>query len=403
MILSSNYTGHGHKSICTAICEQLDKHPDVQYQVIDGFELIGRAGVSASKMYGPITQNAKRLYDWFFQLSNRSSYKPMDEMMTALIYQRFMRRLRAFAPDLIVTVHPFFNGSVLSILHRHRLGVPFVALQADIINIHRTWCDPRATLTICPTPEAFETSVKRHGMPPEKLEIIGFPTHARFCDAARAAPHPPYEPGRPLKCLLMSGGEGTGNLKNIALQLIKNVDCTLEIVTGRNAKMKKLLEEALLPEFSDRVIIHGFVDAVQDLLLRSDLLIARGSPNTLMEAVVMNVPILITGSLPGQEADNPAVMTTHNLAALCENPESAPAIIAALLADGGKRLGEIARAQRDYRKFDNAERIAERLYQMAEPDKVSYARIVRRLPPPSVREAIEKFKTWANVKNVGEK
>lgn len=398
MILSSNYTGHGHKSICEAICEQLDKYPDVEYQVIDGFELIGKAGVSASKMYGPITQNAKTLYDWFFQMSNRTSYKPMEEMMAAIIYQRFIRRLRAFAPDLILTVHPFFNGSVLTLLARYKLNVPFVGLQADIINIHRTWCDPRATLTICPTPEAYETSVKMHGMPPEKLEIIGFPTRARFCDAARVSAHPEYQPGRPLKCLLMSGGEGTGNLKSFAVQLLQNVDCTLDIVTGRNAKIKKALEECLWPKYGNRVVIHGFVDAMQDLMAQSDLVIARASPNTLMEAVVMNVPLLITGSLPGQEADNPAVMITHNLAALCENPESAPAIIQALLADGGKRLREISQSQREYRNLDNAKRIAARLYEMAEPGRVSYARIARRMPSPSVHEAMEKFKAWAGGK-----
>lgn len=395
MILSSDYTGHGHKSICQALCEQLDRRDDVVYEVIDGFELIGSAGVSASKMYRPITQNAKKLYDWFFQLSNRSSYKPMDEMFTALVYQRFIRRLRAFAPDLILTVHPFFNGSVLNILGRHKLDVPFVALQADIINIHRTWCDPRATLTICPTPEAFETSVKKHGMPPERLEIIGFPTRARFCDAARNLPHEPYQPGRPLRCLMMSGGEGTGNLKKYALQLLASVDCTLEIVAGRNQKMKALLEEALLPKYEGRVVIHGFVDAVQELLKKSDLLIARGSPNTLMEAVVMNVPILITGSLPGQEADNPAVMTTHNLAVFCDNPESAPSIINALLADGARRLRDIANSQREYRNLDNAKRIADRVYEMAEPGRVSYSKIARRMPPPSIHEALDKFKHWA--------
>jgi UDP-N-acetylglucosamine:LPS N-acetylglucosamine transferase len=399
MILSSVYTGHGHKSICEAIVEQLAKYPDVECQVIDGFELIGKAGVSASKMYGPITQNARRLYDWFFQLSNRASYKPMEELFSAMIYQRFIRRLRAFAPDLILTVHPFFNGSVLTLLNRYKLDVPFVALQADIINIHRTWCDPRATLTICPTPEAFETSVKLHGMPPEKMEIIGFPTRARFCDYARQNEHPRYEPGRPLRCLLMSGGEGTGNLKSFAQQLLANLDCTLDIVTGRNAKAKKALEECLLPKYEGRVVIHSFVDAMQELMAKADLLIARGSPNTLMEAVVMNVPILITGSLPGQEADNPAVMTTHNLAALCENPESAPAIIQALLADGGKRLNEISRAQREYRNLDNAKHIAERIYGMAEPGRVSYARIARRMPSPSIREAMEKFKAWAGSKN----
>lgn len=395
MILSSNYTGHGHKSLCDAVTEQLSKRPDVEYQVIDGFELIGKAGVSASKMYGPITQNAKTLYDWFFQLSNRSTSNPMEELFAAMIYQRFMRRLRAFQPDLILTVHPFFNGSVLTLLNRYRLDVPFVALQADIINIHRSWCDPRATLTICPTPEAYETSVKLHGMPPEKLEIIGFPTRARFCDYARAHEHPEYQPGRPLKCLLMSGGEGTGNLKSFALQLLQNVDCTLDIVTGRNAKVKKSLEECLTPKFQGRVKVHGFVEAMQELMASSDLVIARGSPNTLMEAVVLNVPILITGSLPGQEADNPAVMTTHNLAALCENPASAPAIIQALLADGGKRLRDISRSQREYRNLDNAKLIADRLYEMTTPGKVSYSRIARRMPSPSVQEAMEKFRTWA--------
>ena len=85
----------------------------MEYQVIDGFELIGKAGVSASKMYGPITQNAKTLYDWFFQLSNRSTYNPMEELTAAMVFQRFMRQACApSTPDLILTVHPFFNGSV---------------------------------------------------------------------------------------------------------------------------------------------------------------------------------------------------------------------------------------------------------------------------------------------------
>ena len=48
---------------------------------------------------------------------------------------------------------------------------------------------------------------------------------------------------------------------------------------------------------------------------------------------------LITGSLPGQEADNPAVMTSHNLAALCANPASAPAIVPAPVTAQGGAVG----------------------------------------------------------------
>lgn len=62
MILSSNYTGHGHASIAQSITEQLDKYEDVGYRVVDGFELIGKAGIRMSKLYGPITRKARDLW-----------------------------------------------------------------------------------------------------------------------------------------------------------------------------------------------------------------------------------------------------------------------------------------------------------------------------------------------------
>ena len=104
-------------------------------------------------------------------------------------------------------------------------------------------------------------------------------------------------------------------------------------------------------------------------MLKSDLVIARGSPNTMMEAVVLGVPLMITGSLPGQEADNPALMISHNLGILCENPDAAPQMVKALMANGGKRLHEIHTSQLEYRNLDNAKLIAERLYELALPNE----------------------------------
>lgn len=368
MIISANYTGYGHRSISESLCEQLMEYPDVSVQVVDGFSLIGKAGIRASKLYGPLTRNASDLWKLTYNISSRDNAKPMADMMTALTYDRFMRKLSAFDPGLIVTVHAMFNRSLLNILEYHKMDIPFVTLQADIINIHRAWCDPRATLTLCPTPEAFECSLNMHSMPRDKLELCGFPTRARFCDAARHAETTEYSEDRPLNCLLMSGGEGSGNLMKYAKQLLEHVNCKLMVICGRNAKLKSALDETLKPEYKGRLEVYGFLDNVQDYMLRSDLILARGSPNTMMEAVVLNVPLMITGSLPGQEADNPALMITHNLGILCENPESAPSIVKALMANNGKRLREIRSAQRDYRDFDNAKNIAKRLHELALPD-----------------------------------
>ncbi len=363
MILSSNYTGHGHASIAQSITEQLDQYDDVRYQVVDGFELIGKAGIRMSKLYGPITRKAQDLWRISFALFDQHP-RALIEPITVAIHDKFVKALNQFMPDLILTVHPFFNGSVMDILEFYGLDIPVYALQADLVNIHGAWCDPRAALTLCPTQEAYDCSIQR-GMPSEKMMICGFPTRAKFCDAARVQDTPVYDGNRPLNCLLMSGGEGSGNMLKYAGQLLKNVDCRLEIICGRNEKLKEDLESQLSPQYSDRLTVYGFLDDVHVHMLDSDLVIARGSPNTLMEAVVLGVPLVITGSLPGQEADNPAMMVAHNLGVVCENPNILPSIVGALMANNGRRLQEIRAAQRAYRNLDNAKNIARLIHDAA--------------------------------------
>ncbi len=365
MILSSDYTGHGHASLARSITEQLDAFGDVRYVVVDGFALIGKAGIQMSKIYGPITRNARELWKVTYAMFD-SHPRALLEPITVAIHEHFIAELSRFMPDLILTVHPFFNGSIMDILEYYALDIPVYALQADIINIHGAWCDPRAALTLCPTDEAFDCSIQR-GMPPEKMMVCGFPTRAQFTEAARAhdGEEDAYDGARPLRCLLMSGGEGSGNMLRYADYLLKYVDCTLTIICGRNERLMEELDQSLGAAYRGRLDIVGFTDKVHEYMQKSDLVIARGSPNTLMEAVVLGVPLVITGALPGQEADNPAVMVSHNLGVICENPEALPAIIHTLMRDKGKRLLEIRAAQRAYRNLDNAKNIAALIHEAA--------------------------------------
>lgn len=391
MIIHSVYTGHGHKSISDALVEQLKKYDDVEVEVVDGFSLIGKAALEASKFYGPMTRRAKDLWRLTYTVANQNA-QALETMISSLIHDRFMKKLIAFTPDLIVTVHAMFTTSVLNLLEHYHLKIPFVTLQADIINIHKAWCNPRATLTLCPTEEAMESSLM-HGMPKSKLKVCGFPTRERFCEVARRSTRPDYQEGHTLECILMSGGEGSGNMLKYAEVILKHVHSNLRVICGRNLRLKQALEDALLDKYPGRVRIYGFVDDLQDIMSECDLVIARGSPNTLMEAVVLNVPVLITGSLPGQEADNPALMVSHNLGVVCENPESAPAIISALMRDGGKRLAEIRAAQRAYRNLDNAKNTAQLLYDMAVPSNISIPRYRQKIQMPlQTRYTLRKMK-----------
>ena len=56
--------------------------------------------------------------------------------------------------------------------------------------------------------------------------------------------------------------------------------CNVTIICDRNERMKAMLEDTMVPKYGGRVRILGFCDNVQDYMLESDLMIARGSPNT---------------------------------------------------------------------------------------------------------------------------
>lgn len=357
VLITSSYTGHGHKSISDSLMEQFAEMPELEVRVVDGFELLGDFGVQLSKIYGPMTRYASHVWKMTWDISDRSD-RLLKDSISSFSLIRFRHLMESFQPDLIMSVHSMFNGSILKLLHFYHMDIPLVTLQADIINIHKTWCEPGTLKTICPTPEAYECSL-RQGMPEEKLVLMGFPTRRRFTDLARTLQRPDYDGSHPLRCLMMSGGEGSGNLKRYAEVLLSQTDVELTIICGRNRKIQKLLTDALLPQHAGRLRVLGFVTEIQNEMADSDLLIARGSPNSLMEGVVMNLPLMVTGALPGQEQDNPQLIANHHLGVICREPEEAPELIRQLLADDCKLYREIRAAQREYRDLDNAKHIAE--------------------------------------------
>ena len=155
----------------------------------------------------------------------------------------------------------------------------------------------------------------------------------------------------------MSGGEGVGNMKQIAENLLDHFDCRVKIVAGRNAKLKTKLEQSLKSKYGDKVEIYGFTKNIQDLMLASDIAITRGSPNVMFEAIASNTPIIITGALPGQEQDNPAFAEKSNLGVVCKNTNEIQDTLTKLLQNNGEKLNHIIDSQREYINAHAAEDI----------------------------------------------
>ncbi len=349
LIISSDYTGHGHKSITESLCEVFSENNDVKIHVVDGFSLGGKTLLKIGKSYGPITRKSENLWELVW---NMSTLRPslVNEFIELIIKDNLMELLEKVKPDLILSVHPNFNGSIINVLEENKIETPFITLIADLVSIYPLWAESRANYIISPTQEAKDKCIE-FGVPEERIKVLGFPVRSRFNDHGE---HSDYNPDIPLKCLLMSGGEGVGNMRKIAEILLNNFNCVVRIIAGRNTRLKKSLEKSLVEKYGDKVEIYGFMENIQELMFSSDIAFTRGSPNVMMEAIACNLPLVITGALPGQEEGNPEFAEKYNLGITCTDTKKMKDTIDALLQDNAQSLNKIRKSQRDYNNANAA-------------------------------------------------
>ena len=161
----------------------------------------------------------------------------------------------------------------------------------------------------------------------------------------------------------MSGGEGSGDMAGIINKLLKVDNSRISVIAGRNTKLKELLEY----EFStckDRVTVYGFVKDMEMLLTTHDVGIVRGSPNVLMECINCTLPVVITGTLPGQEEGNIDFILANKLGVLWHKKHSFSAVINSLLRNDREKLIEIKENQLKFRDLNAASKIVDELIEV---------------------------------------
>jgi UDP:flavonoid glycosyltransferase YjiC (YdhE family) len=67
----------------------------------------------------------------------------------------------------------------------------------------------------------------------------------------------------------------------------------------------------------EHVHIYGFVNNMEELMGASDLVITKAGPGTLMEALVIGRPVIVTEAIGMQERGNIDFVLNHELGAFC--------------------------------------------------------------------------------------
>lgn len=361
--------------------------PSYRIEIVDVFEEYSRFPLrEAVKLYGPAIRYRPKLYGRVYRLSNTAQrFSAMETVSTPLIRNGLLRLITSVKPDVIVSVHPLLNHITIRALKDVDFHIPFVTVVTDLVTAHNSWFARGADAYILPTEYAREVALKQ-GIEPGRVHILGMPIDPKFTQTLESKQELRrklgLEPGLPV-VLLVGGGEGAMGLRS-AVHAISHARLPVQllIITGRN----KHLYVQLQRERSSLHIparVFGFVQNMHEMMHASDVIVTKAGPGTICEALACNLPIILSGYVPGQEEGNVAYVEQNKVGILAYDSVELINILRRLVKPGS----ELFRQEQE-----NARRISR---PRASFDIANF--ILNLLPPAGAPGA------WQNAQGMGQR
>jgi 1,2-diacylglycerol 3-beta-galactosyltransferase len=122
-----------------------------------------------------------------------------------------------------------------------------------------------------------------------------------------------------------------------------DLDLQLVVVCGRNTRLRARLVRTP-PRHPARVL--GFVDTMPELMHAADVVVTKGGPTTISEALASSRPVVVTSIIPGQEEGNDRLVEREGVGFGALSTEALVAAVARLAGDPALRAAMAERAVR---------------------------------------------------------
>ena len=325
--------------------------PSYRIEIVDVFEEYSRFPLRETvKLYGPAIRYRPKLYGRIYQLSNQTQrFSALETVSQPLIHNGLLRLITSVKPDVIVSVHPLLNHVTIRALQDLNMHLPFITVVTDLVSTHNAWFARGADAYIVPTEKAREVALKQ-GMDPKQVHLLGMPIDPKFTlpmqSKQKLQRKLGLEPGRPV-VLLVGGGEGAMGLRS-AVHVISQARLAVQllIITGRNKRLYVQLQR-------ERSSLHvparvfGFVQNMPEMMHASDVIVTKAGPGTICEALACNLPIILSGYVPGQEEGNVTYVQENNVGVLAYDSIELINMLRRLVKPGSELLRqELANAKR---------------------------------------------------------
>ena len=374
-------TGAGHRSAANAIVEAMrvvqstrrpanvtagssrTRDPGWRSLIVDVFAECGRFPLrNGVFLYGPTIKHSPQLYGQIYRLTNTAErFNTARRLCQPFLRQGLRGLLERTRPDVIVSIHPLLNHLTLQVLRDLGLRIPFLTVVTDLVSIHCAWVAPGADACVVPTDAARAIAIAE-GMAARRIHTLGMPISPKFArppDAPRDVRRTALglDPSLPV-VLLVGGGEGAGGLAEAVETLSsEHLPAQLVVIAGRNAHLRAELDR-LRSSFAMPIQVCGFVQNMPEYLWAADVIVTKAGPGTICEALACELPIVLTGAVPGQEEGNIDFVLDNGVGALATTPEELISVLRELLDPANPRLAAIRENVRRVRQPEASADIA---------------------------------------------
>ena len=359
LILTASY-GSGHNEAARALAIALAAQ-GAEPIVVDHFRACAPAVFDrlSRAAYLALLRHAPALWGLAYELGDRLA---SDSWLTFgashVGGSALAALLDRLAPDAVLTVHATPAVIMAELAASGRRLPPHVTVVTDFV-AHSQWMAAAGIDRYCVAADEVGREFVARGIPRQRIDVTGVPVRPEFgiaVDGTEARQALGLDDRAPV-VLAMSGSWGSlGRLPQVARVLLATERPVQGLlVAGHDARLEATLAAQTA---GSRLRTVGFVPDVRRLMAAADLLITKAGGMTLAEALAAETPLLLYGSLPGQERRNERFASRAGIALVARDRRHLAALVDRALGDRGL-LETLRERMRAHRRPDAAHVIAD--------------------------------------------
>jgi processive 1,2-diacylglycerol beta-glucosyltransferase len=358
LILTASY-GSGHNEAAHSLAAGFEAR-GAAVTVVDHFrELVHpvferasrRAYMALLRRIPIVWGTAYALGDWL------SSDSPLAFGVTRLGVGRLAGLLDRLAPDAVVSVHATPAAAMAALATEGRPLPPHTTVVTDFV-AHSQWI-ARGLDRYCVAADEVGREFVARGIPRERVVVTGVPLRPEFetaVDPAAARRALGLRADAPVVLVMAGSHAGVGRVPDVVRTLARiGGRVQALVVAGHDADLAGRLG-ALARGSATRVL--GYVADVRTLMAAADLLVTKAGGMTLAEAMAAELPMLLYGSLPGQERRNERFASRAGVALAARSRGELRRLLARALSEAGL-LEHLREGIRRTRRPDATQRIVD--------------------------------------------